>query len=252
MHERTCGAVGIIVIGIIVILIIVFVIGNEKEKQKAHRKAEAQARAQAQKEREAFQLIQEEVLKIPNTEFYNRLLHSLKTQIQKDVKAYLTNTYNEYMKTPSADSAKFKPFDDETCLGLAAGDIIIRVKEIYYYQAHCIILSCRPEWRSEMNIEFSKNGYSNLTPIQMWALARTLSKDLGYQLTQCCHDGNDDWRISDTPHDAAIYRKITEERPNRNLELRIEAINQTGFIGQLINSEIQCLRSSGVSYRAPF
>lgn len=264
-------------IGIIFLVIAAFVIYaiiTEKKEQEETARKEAQEKALKESEKRKIeqqtareiQVIESRVL---GSDFYKELLSELKTQIHGDMRNYLTERYNEYMKESGAIQSEFQSFAEQNHFYTTLGDITVTPEGIYYnsdYSAYSwgqTITKDRLKW-CKFQFNCSKHGYSNLNPIQQWALAEKLSRELGYKLTNY-RPGNVNFRGVDendyvccngTEKDAVDYLNFTKECANRfyRVEVYIDLLPSTGtnYLSQLMDSEVERLQSSGISYKSPF
>lgn len=249
--------IGFIIFLVIVVGIIYLVIDDKKEREKAQEKAR-------QKEQQTVQKIQTTEPRVLSSAFYKELLSELKIQIQKDMRNYLMKQYDEYMKKPGAMQSKFQSFAKQSRLYPTLGDITVTPSGVYYRKdGHTIekqnLMICTVQF------ECSKHGYSNLNPIQQWTLAELLSKEIGYKLMFYRlyranfrdENGSGYVRCSGTAKDAVDYLDFTKKHANQPYgrdEVYIDLLPSigNGYLGQLMDSEIQRLQNSGVSYRSPF
>lgn len=269
----------IVVIAIIAIGIVAII---KKDEQKVRQEEEKKAQEQAEKarkereyEQESCRQIREVASKIPESAFYRELLSSLKEQIGKDVKLYFAWAYGEYMKTPGArpenfrtylakahnkyvkeyraEPGKFRPFPDHEGLILASAVFAVTPDGVYA-KPHDKNYRVSFEMLQYCEFQFSceKHGYASLSQIQVYALAQTLSMDLGYKMA--CFRKSYNWLDRDdfwTCKESA-YRKKIEEDPNQKFYIDLEPAGETGYLAQVIESEIRKLQASSISYRSPF
>lgn len=251
------------------------------EKKRAVRQAEEQAekerkekeRKELEYEQEARRQIQEAASKIPGSVLYRELLSSLKNQIETDAKLYFTWAYDEYIKTPGAAPEKFRtylakayseheksscaykrgggfePFPDRKGMTLTSVEYTVTPDGVYAnpfngnYRVHS------GDWQyCEFQFNYGKHGYSNLSQVQVWALAQTLGRDLGYEMTMF-RSGNSDYGEG---RKEGIYRKKIEENPGQEYYIDLQPEGKTGYLAQVVESEIRRVQASGVSYRSPF
>lgn len=257
--------IGTIIFLVIAALIIYAVIDDKKTQKEAARKKAQEEQEKREFERQTAQKIQTTKSRVLNSTFYRELLSELKMQIQKDMRNRLTKRYDEYMKKPGAIQSGFRSFAEQNYLYTALGDIAVTPEGIYYRtDSWHAIMESDLNW-CEFQFNCSKHGYSNLDPIQQWALAEMLSKEVGYKLTYYRpnrvdfrdEDSHNYVRCSDTATDAANYLNLTKECANRHYggeEVYIDLLPSVGtsYLSQLMDSEIERLQNSGISYKSPF
>lgn len=246
------------IIFLVIAALIIYAVIDDKKKQKEAAREKAQKEAQKkQEERNTEQQIQAATSRILSSPFYKEVRSCLQEQIQKDIKSYLAKNYNEYMKSPGAKSNCFNPFSNDENLFIALGDIEITPENIHYVhrtlsgpllpgETSCVGLC-------EAQIDFARNGYSNIDAVQMWVLAQTLSKDLGYQLMI----GDEDFKLcGGTLEEAVMYLELIKSKQSvyrRQVYTHLRPQRGTAYIGQVIDSELQLLlQNSNISYRSPF
>ncbi len=258
--------VGIIVFLAIVVFIICAAI-NDKKKQEEAAQKEAQKKAQKAQETREFeqqtaQQIQTAASKISDSLFYKELRSYLNARIQKDMKEYLFEKYNEYLKTPNALPSKFNPFSGWTYLYDAVGNIVITPAGICY--SHGLITVPLSAYQGKIQFSCANHGYSNLDAIQMWVLAQRLAEDFGYQLVNyrnACRYPK--WSCEKSPNtlkDAVDYLHMTQKYSQipsdqggkEPIYIDLLPLAGTAYFNHLIRSEIYSLQNSAISYKSPF
>ncbi len=262
--------VGIIVFLAIVVFIICAAI-NDKKKQEEAAQKEARKKAQEEQEKrkleqQTAQKIQAAISRVEQSDFYKKLIVDLREYIQKDMQIYLKKTYREYIKTPGTIPSQFASFSDiEKNLSIILGDIEIMPSGIHYaHHTGVFLLQSDPsDGLCDIQVDFAKNGYSNMDPFQTWALAQKMSDDLGYRVTSYyVPNGTDDRSCENTRMDviAIRYLKMVQEYSQTTysrgwtspVHIRINPYFVTDYLKQYILSEIRLLQNSSVSYKSPF
>lgn len=246
------------IIGWAIIIYIIYMVMNEDKRVQAEM---AQKKAQKEREKREFEQqtskkIRATVDKIPASKFYKELLPALKFQIQTDVKEYLGRAYDEYMRTPHATPNGFRPFA-EMSLDRVAGYAIVTSDGVYYDRNSNMLIGSSLKW-CKFKFDCSNHGYSKLDSIQQWALAWTLSKDLGYRSVEYRREGVD-FRDSDYKHlcipcrdtlsDAIDYLKRAK---SEKIYIDLQLLESAPYLDSLIDLETERLQNSGISYKSPF
>ena len=264
--------VGIIVFLAIVVFIICAAI-NDKKKQEEAAQKEARKKAQEEQEKrkleqQTAQKIQVAISRVEQSDFYKKLIVDLREYIQKDMQIYLKKTYREYIKTPGTTPSQFASFSDsdiEKNLSIILGDIEIMPSGIHYaHHTGVFRLQSDPsDGLCDIQVDFAKNGYSNMDSFQTWALAQKMSDDLGYRVTSYyVPNGTDDRSCENTRMDviAIRYLKMVQEYSQTTysrgwtspVHIRINPYCVTDYLKQYILSEIRLLQNSSLSYKSPF
>ena len=249
--------IGNIIFLVVAVCVVCAVIDDIKSKKDAVQKKAQEEQEKREFERQTVKQIQENASRVSESTFYKKLLSELKLQIQKDVRIYTPKAYNEYMKTPGAIPSKFKPNIFAT-----VGHITVNACGVYYCRNTRYIYFTNLNF-CEFQFNCSEHGYSNLNSIQVWALARVLCEDLGYEFSAYRDDFSimaDDtgfYSCADTPECAVKYLKWSAKFSNRSsnrdgIHVDLCPHSGTGYLTQLIDSEIQRLQNSGISYKSPF
>ena len=259
--------VGIIVFLAVVVFIIYAVIYtaiNDKKQQEESAQKEAQKKALEEYEKQKVEQhtereIQIAISRIERSDFYKELVATLKECIKKDIKTYLTNAYMEYMKTPGATSSQFDSVSTiKEKLPSILGDIDITLSGIHYahYTQDWSIAGFYPYNKlCDIQVIFSKNGYSNMTPLQVWALAQKMSDDLGYRVELIYLPYSSDTYDMPCKHiamDAVRCRYLEMAQKDSKTILRINANFMMGYLEQYIASETHLLQNSNISYKSAF
>ena len=260
--------IGTVIFLAVAAVIIYLITEDEKTKKEAARKKAQEAQEKQRLEQQVAQQIQVAELKISNSEFYQKLLSCLNDCIQKDIKTYLAKSYKEYIKNPGAVPNRFNPLaDKKEFLPDILGDIDITLGGIHNGHSLGLILrSTRTsslDNRCDVQVDFARNGYSDMNPLQMWAFAQRLSRDLGYQFEFFyVSNGGDEESISceNIREDAVRYMNLTQRYVNAisnqeqktSVEIRICPHFITDDFNRVIDSETCRLQNSGISYKSPF
>lgn len=260
----------IIIVGFIAVVCVMC-----EREERSVRQAEKE-RKELEYEQEARRQIQEAASKIPGSVLYRELLSSLKNQIETDAKLYFTWAYDEYMKTPGAAPEKFRtylakayseheksscaykpgsfePFPDRKVMTLTSVEYTVTPDGVYAnpFNKNYRIHSGDRQY-CEFQFNYGKHGYSNLSQVQVWALAQTLGRDLGYKMA--CFRKSSNWLDKDYfwSCEEGAYRKKIEGNPGQEYYIDLEPEGKTGYLAQVVESEIRRVQASGVSYRSPF
>lgn len=255
--------IGIIIFLAIVVFIIYAAINDKKNQEEAARK-EAQEKAIKESEKQKVEQqtvreIQVAISRIERSDFYKELVAALKECIKKDTRTYLTNAYKEYMKTPGATSSQFNPVSAmKEKLPSILGNIDITLSGIHYahYTEDWSIAGFYPyDKLCDIQVDFSKNGYSNMTPLQVWALAQKMSDDLGYrvELVYLPYSSDTyDMHCEHTAMDVVRCSYLEMVQKDSKTILRINANFMVSYLDQYIASETHLLRNSNISYKSAF
>lgn len=262
--------IGTIIFLVFVAVIIYTLMSDNKKQEEARKKAQKEREKQKELrlEQQVAQQIQAAELKVSNSEFYQKLLSCLIDCIQKDIKTYLAKSYKEYIKNPGAAPNHFDPLaDKKEFLPGVLGDIDITLGSIHYGHNLGLLLSSTRtssfDSFCDIQVDFARNGYSDMNPLQIWAFAQRLCRDLGYQFVFFhVSNGGDEEPISckNVQKDAVRYMNLTQEYANAisnpgqktSINIRIRPHFITDDFSRVIIAETRRLQNSGISYRSPF
>lgn len=241
--------IGIVIFLAVAALIIYLVIEDKKTQKEVARKKAQEEREKQELDQQTAQKIREAVNRISKSDFYKRLLPELKIQIEKILKEYLKERYDLFMKGPHAISSQFKPFSEQSDWARELGRIVVTSAGVYYSKWK--ICDRYDFERCEFQFVCAENGYSNMDSIQMVVLAQKLSDDLGYQVTGGRNIEDEyEFAFGDNTLRNVEY---CMEMANKCVCIELCPCSKTGYLGQLMDSELNLLlKNSNVSYKSPF